>query len=87
MKDCTMHRHPRKWRQRGKWVTASVPSDSDASIVANRPWKPAKSRDIPFLPSSLLSLLPRKKKYPLFDHQWQCCLSVLSSTRHCSGRE
>ena len=62
MKDCTMHRHPRKWRQRGKWVTASVPSYSDASIVANRPWKPAKSRDIPFLRSSLLSLLPRKKK-------------------------
>ena len=65
MKDCTMHRHPRKWRQRGKWVTASVPSDSDASIVANRPWKPAKSRDIPLLRSSLLSLLsPEKKNYP-----------------------
>ena len=65
MKDCTMHRHPRKWRQRGKWVTASVPSDSDASIVANRPWKPAKSRDIPLLRSSLLSLLSLEKKYPL----------------------
>ena len=65
MKDCTMHRHPRKWRQRGKWVTASVPSDSDASIVANRPWKPAKSRDIPLFRSSLLSLLIRKQKSSL----------------------
>ena len=62
MKDCTMHRHPRKWRQRGKWVTASVPSYSDASIVANRPWKPAKSRDIPLLRSSHLSLLSLEKK-------------------------
>ena len=50
-KDGTLHRHQSKCRQKGEWETASVPVDSDASIVANRPWKPANSSDIPLLRS------------------------------------